>query len=407
MQCKKCVGRLSVFVLTGLMCGGTALAAGYQLNEYSAAGMGRAFAGAAVVGDDFSAIGYNPAGMFFNQTSGVQLGASVVSLHSDFKGYTHAGAAWDHDHTRITRVLPNGFVQYKLNDALTAGIGVYVPFGLATDYKNGWFGEEHGGLSQISTTNVSPAISYRLADTVAIGASVNFQNADARLTATGSDVSGDDWATGYTIGMAYRPADNVRLGLSYRSAVKHNLKGRLKTAALGNFYDISAEITTPETIWLTGAWDVNQKWTLSGTFRWTRWSRFDTLSILSPSFSATHPLHPAAVSVTEEKWRDTRFYALGADYKYNDRWTFRVGTAYDSTVIRSPDYRTPRIPDGRRVWSALGASYTWNNIQADVGYAHIFVHGGKSNGTDSNHLRPNIKYSSDANMFSFVVQYKF
>ena len=38
-------------------------AAGYQLNEYSVTGLGRSFAGMGVMGDDYSAIAYNPAGM--------------------------------------------------------------------------------------------------------------------------------------------------------------------------------------------------------------------------------------------------------------------------------------------------------------------------------------------------------
>ena len=41
----------------------SAFASGYQLNEYSITNLGRSFAGAGVVGDDYSAIAYNPAGM--------------------------------------------------------------------------------------------------------------------------------------------------------------------------------------------------------------------------------------------------------------------------------------------------------------------------------------------------------
>ena len=47
-------------------------AASYQLNDYSVTGLGRSYAGVGVVGDDYSAIAYNPAGMTLKKQSGVQ-----------------------------------------------------------------------------------------------------------------------------------------------------------------------------------------------------------------------------------------------------------------------------------------------------------------------------------------------
>ena len=51
---------------SAIMCASTASAAGFQLTEQSVAGMGRAHAGAGIVGDDVSAIHFNPAGMTHN-----------------------------------------------------------------------------------------------------------------------------------------------------------------------------------------------------------------------------------------------------------------------------------------------------------------------------------------------------
>lgn len=398
--------KLSVVVAT-LSLSSTAFSAGYQLNEYSATGMGRSFAGVGVVGDDFSAIGYNPAGMTYNETSGVQATASYVRLYSHFKDKT-AGST-ERGQTDINRVLPGFFAQHRFSDKLTTGIGVYTPFGLATDYPNGWFGERHGGLSEITVMNISPSIAYQLNDYVSVGGSVNFQNAKAHLTSSSADLEGDDWAVGYTLGLTVTPIKPVRIGLAYRSKVSHQLKGDGELRAVGISSDIRAKITTPETATLSAAWDVNDKWTLSGTARWTRWKRFDNLDISGNIFKLASSGLTDTVS-TQEKWRNTGFYALGADYKWNDNWTVRAGLGYDMTVIRSAGYRTPRIPDGRRVWNSIGVSYAHKNFQVDFGYAHIYVFGGHAKGTDNlNSLagKPNIKYSSDANMFSLGLQYKF
>ena len=398
--------KLSVVIAT-LSLSSTAFSAGYQLNEYSATGMGRSFAGVGVVGDDFSAIGYNPAGMTYNETSGVQATASYVRLYSHFKD--KAGST-ERGQTDINRVLPGFFAQHRFSDKLTTGIGVYTPFGLATDYPNGWFGKEHGGLSEITVMNISPSIAYQLNDYVSVGGSVNFQNAKAHLTSSAADLEGDDWAVGYTLGLTVTPIKPVRIGLAYRSKVSHQLKGDGELRAVGISSDIRAKITTPETATLSAAWDVNDKWTLSGTARWTRWKRFDNLDISGNIFKLASSGLTDTVS-TQEKWRNTGFYALGADYKWNDNWTVRAGLAYDMTVIRSAGYRTPRIPDGRRVWNSIGVSYAHKNFQVDFGYAHIYVFGGHAKGTDNLNLnqgnRPNIKYSSDANMFSLGLQYKF
>ncbi|MDY6407236.1 MAG: outer membrane protein transport protein, partial [Pseudomonadota bacterium] len=155
-------------------------------------------------------------------------------------------------------------------------------------------------------------------------------------------------------------------------------------------------------------WDITDKWTLSGTARWTRWKRFDTLNIHLDSNAPTPYNH--ITSTTKERWRNTGFYALGLDYKANDKWTIRGGVGYDMTVIRSAAHRTPRIPDGRRVLTSMGLSYTHKNMQFDAGYTRIFIYGGHAKGTDETNAqkgRPNIKYSSNANLLSIGFQYKF
>ena len=181
-------------VALGAMLASTgAEAAGYHLSEYTTTGLGRSFAGVGVMGDDYSALGFNPAGMQYNAKSGGQTGVTMVSLHTDYKGSV-GPSDWNIDkngiptpgisassgsgHTRPTRVLPNIFVQHKMNERMTLGLGAYVPFGLATDYENGWFGETHASLSQVSAQTVSPALSYQVNKYFALGAALNIQYID-------------------------------------------------------------------------------------------------------------------------------------------------------------------------------------------------------------------------------------
>ena len=64
----------------------SAHAGSYQLNDYSVTGLGRSYAGQGIMGDDYSAIAYNPAGMTLMKRSGVQQAFSMFNLKSDLRG---------------------------------------------------------------------------------------------------------------------------------------------------------------------------------------------------------------------------------------------------------------------------------------------------------------------------------
>ena len=411
-----------ILISTILVSSSAAMAAGYQLQEYSVTGLGRAMAGSGVVGDDYSAVAFNPAGMIFNETSGAQLGLIGVDLRSRVQGSqtVQTGSPLDNtkkgkDFTHIFRLLPHAFGQYKLNDRATLGLGLYTPFGLATDYRNDWYASAQGQYSGITVVNLTPALSYKLTDSFALGLGVNLQYAVAHLTGATFDgghtnmKNADDTNVGYTIGLTYQPWKSTRLGLSYRSKVHHKLHGKNKgragvsgrTGFLEGTHDVHADITTPETIIFSVAQDVSKKWTLSGTARFTRWSRFHDLDIYQENYPLAGPM-----SSTHEHWRNTWFFAAGADYKFCKNLTFRFGTAYDQTAIKSPKYRTVRIPDQRRIWTSLGLSYMKNNWQVDMGYAHLFVR--KAYGeAQTGYVKHEGAWKTQSNILGVQVQYKF
>ena len=274
----------ALYIICGTCIATSAFASGYQVSEYSATGIGRAFAGAGVVGDDFSAIGYNPAGMSYNKTNGAQLGAAAVILHSDWKDNTPGGTGVK-GASKMARVLPNFFTQYRFNEDLTIGLGAYAPYGLLTDYDNEkWPQGKHGIYSGMKAVDLSGGASYKLHPMLSLGAALNAQYIDARLTSTGKDLDGHDVALGYSVGMTVTPREDIRLGVSYRSKVSHDLHGGKLKTGMGST-PIHAKITTPEYVLFSGAYDVNKQWTLSASARWTRWSRFENLNIMTKKHS--------------------------------------------------------------------------------------------------------------------------
>ena len=78
--------RKALYLSLALLAATSAHAAGYQLQEYSVTGLGRAFAGAGVMGDDYSAIAFNPAGMSLVENSGLQMGVIATDVRGKVWG---------------------------------------------------------------------------------------------------------------------------------------------------------------------------------------------------------------------------------------------------------------------------------------------------------------------------------
>ena len=70
--------------LIALAFSGTASAAGFQLLEQNASGLGNAYAGSAAVAENASTIFFNPAGMTQLQAREVSLGGTIVQTNFEF-----------------------------------------------------------------------------------------------------------------------------------------------------------------------------------------------------------------------------------------------------------------------------------------------------------------------------------
>ena len=61
----------------------------------------------------------------------------------------------DGDDSGRLGIVPNLYYSRELNNKWTVGLGINAPFGLTTDYDDGWVGRYHGLLSEMKTINVS------------------------------------------------------------------------------------------------------------------------------------------------------------------------------------------------------------------------------------------------------------
>lgn len=359
-------------------------AAGFQLSEQSAIQMGRAMAGAGIVGDDLSAVHYNPAGMTLLSGTRMQATGTWVAVNLDYEG--NYGQS---ENGRLKgQTIPAGFITHQINDSLWAGLGLTVPYGMGTEYGEGWKGRERGTESMILTFDINPNLAWKVNDKLSVGGGISLQYAKAELGSgrivsknghtINSNVKGDSWAWGWNVGVMFQPVETVRLGLAYRSNISHNADGHttlnnvpVKTdngLVLTNIRsDMEVRIKTPDTITFSATWEATDALRLSGTARWSKWSNFHSLDVQNLDLAGTQ----FSSTVVENNWDDTWFFSVGADYKLNGQWTIRGGVAYDQGPVEN-QYRMAVIPDTDRVWFSGGASYKYtDNLTFDFGATYI------------------------------------
>ncbi len=419
----KTTSKIIALALTGVCASTSANAAGWQLNDFSVAGLGRAYAGGGVVGDDYSALAYNPAGMTLGGT-GVQAGISVIQLHADVTGEYASGpfAGRDSTNVNVTTEVPNFFAQYKVNDRVAVGFGVYVPFGLAIEYPKDWIGTDHGIDSELAVIDYSTAVAVKATDKLSLGLGIFARNANVDLTSSKTLAPGmkfenefdlDDWGWGLHVGAMYEFTKNTRLGVSYRSRSQHKIKGDfdfMKGApGVAGTYDATLPMDAPEQVQLSGYHKLNDKIGLSAGAKWTRWTRFDALTI--------HTSNPSPLAQVEvaQRWKNAWNFSLGMDYYHSENWTFRTGIGFDESPVPNSYERTTAIADNDRWEIALGASYKQNAWTFDMGYMflylpHYSVHNDRHNlaGTPPSGISPiDARYHTTAHVLGLQVQYSF
>lgn len=418
----------AALVLTGVAAAtSTALAAGFQLTEQSSLGAGRAYAGAGIVGDDLSAVHYNPAGMTLLEGTRFQAGGVWIGINADYS----SDISDESENGRLKgQMIPAGYVTHQVNDQIWLGFAMTVPFGMGTEYSKNWEGADRGTNAKIYTFDMNPSIAWKVNDFLSIGGGISVQYAKAEL---GMGLSGmghgkveaDSWDWGYNFGLMISPTDKLRFGLAYRSSIEHNAEGDTKLSGMklplleGQNFGMSTTIETPDTIMLTGTWEATEKLRLSGLIRWANWSNFKELNIenelplsVSSSLDRIPPYGPALKDGLsnidiENDWQDTWLFSVGADYRINSAFTVRGGIAYETSPIDRQETRMAVIPDTDRLWLSLGASwYPTQDLQFDIGGTYLMGVGDKDLYNSKGQKIG--KYDSlDAYLLGVQMQYRF
>lgn len=412
-----------------------ALAAGFALNEQSISGMGTSFAGRSSSADDATTLFGNPAGMSRLKREEVSFGMAAIHAKTDIKDNSAASpqgpggarapisGSNDGDMVPFTAV-PMGYYVKPIDDKWAVGVGVYVPFGMISDYEGGFQGRYFGDYSEVRVITVQPTVSYRFNEKLSVGFGPTLNRIDGELqsaTINGATpgrndgrvkVKGNDTAVGFNLGVLYELTPNTRVGATYHSKVEYTLEGDTKISGVGfgpfsgSKYDASLDITTPESVDMSLTHELNNDWTLYAGAMWTRWSRFEAIVIENEGMS---PFLPSSLKpiVEEQDWHDTWSYAIGAAYKLNKTWTLRSGIALDQSPTNNV-HRSPRIPTGDRTAVSLGLA--WNptdDVTVDLAYSYLWEEETKVRRESETRGIYNATYENSAHGFGAALSYRF
>ena len=429
ITCRRTAPALACLSLFGAA---PALGAGFALQENSASGLGNAYAGGAAVADDATTLWSNAAGM---ARLGSRQVAGALNLILPSMQFRNAGSAaalqqglgGDGGNAGAAAVVPNLYLSWPIDRQWSVGVGVNAPFGLKTEYDNGWIGRFQALKSEITTINVNPALSWQPVEGLSLGVGVNYQYLDATFTNNANysgallaaaaangitpgsptfnaiaqatpglqsnvEVKGDDSAWGWNLGVLFEFAPGQRIGAHYRSALKYEVGGNVSFAnpalpalppalagvvgALANgvntqlLYNSSvhSKIELPEIVNVSYFGRLNERWDLMADVQYTGWSSIETLTFTRGNGST--------LQTTTENFRNAWRVALGANYRHDAQWLLRGGLAWDQSPVQD-GWRTARLPDSDRTWLALGARYTPDpKWWIDVGAAYIWVRSG-------------------------------
>lgn len=461
--------RLTVLAagIAGALAMGQARATGFQLRETSVKNLGRGQSGVATARDDASVVTNNPAAMANLEENTVQMDLTVIDLTADFNGGGTTGAGTplmggDGGDPGDPTPVPNTAAVFPMHGALeglTVGVAIGAPFGLKTEYDRDWVGRYNAVESDLRTVDLTLSAALKLHERFSVGVGFIYERADVTLSNAldlgtvmagtgipgalpqGADgfvtVEGDGHGYGWLAGAYWRPTDRLSLGLSHRSEIDHDLEGtvdfetpasfqaaqgvyralsanpllppqqRAQLAALGFGFGapgaddgITAPLTTPSVTTLSVQYDISDRFRMMADVQWTDWS-----SLREVNIDFANPYQPN--SIEEFSWRDTKMYALGAEFDLSDRFTLRGGITQDESPTHI-ETRTPRLPDNDRMLYSVGMTWRVSDaLSVDAAFQRIEIDTVPIDIDSSTGSHLTGEFEGYANLFGIAAQYRF
>ena len=413
---------------------------GYHFLHQSTEGFGSAYSTNGTAINDISAMFSNPASIARFDGTHFSTGVALDFPRSTFDNVV-ATAPYSGMPVPGVPAVPTQFIDTafgaatyatkQLSDDLYFGLSFTAPYAYVSEYPREAASRYQATLTKLFAYNLSPTLAYKVDDKLSLAFGANIQyytnklntqistNINDPMPATDvkSEIEAQDIGYGFSLGMEYQFNSDTRIGLSYRSEIKHSFDGDMRLsgttanmAALAaeiptlNAYQGSAEfkINTPSMLQMGLLHKVTDKLELYANANLTGWTAFkDTYINFNNGFPTV---------VVDNGWDDSWYVGIGVGYQWDEKLKLRTGVAYDWTPTPA-DVVSPRAPNHDRMYAAAGMTYQVNpNWKLDAGYLFILFEEVHVRLAGGNNI-PRGTLSGDinlyANVFMFQVNHSF
>ncbi|MBY7903074.1 outer membrane protein transport protein [Vibrio fluvialis] len=362
-------------------------AAGFQLAEYSATGLGRAYAGEAAIADNAGSQWRNPAMLTYLKGTQISAGALYVNPNVDVEGdvsfYGSTSSTSSSDYANDA-VIPNFYISHQVNEKWALGLAFGTNYGMETELDSGFAASHFGDEAMVTTMEANANIAYQLTETVSIGGGIRYVMGEGHFGAKSPSqtealgltkgttlkyMEGDDTSWGWQAGAAWQMTPNNRVGFAYKSEVDMKLSGsaNMYVQSYGKVLSDTGYmmLTLPATAELSTYHQLTDQFALHTSINWTDWSSFEKLQAELDTMGT--------VMVKEENWKDNYRFAVGATYQVDPKLALRSGVAYDTAAVSTKN-RTITIPETDRIWLSVGAGYdVTEQLTLDAAFTYIFA----------------------------------
>ena len=361
----------NIIIICGLFFSTVSHASALYFYEVGTEDAALAGAGQAARAQDASTLLTNPAGMTrlpdHMLTGGVQAMGGDISyqLDNESSGRQSPG--------NVMNLFPNASMFYtqRLNDSVSAGLGLYGNYGLGIDFGE-WAGDRLIKKSTMVAMTLSPGIAWKLSDNVSVGAAVGLNYGYLSLTRNvdrhDERQNDHDWAMNYRLGILMDLTDQTRAGITWTSKTDYHfsIDGKARFPNLPNVeYDlpVAAQVRAPQQVMLSVVHDVNKYWSVMGDLGWQDWSQFGSPEITINGQAGNR----------NNRLKDTWHTALGVQFRPEDRWRLNAGIAFDSTPYKTQSDVALTLPTGDEWRFATGAQYQMTSA-SNIGFALEYLH---------------------------------
>ncbi|GEM_PF-2352006 len=389
--------------------------------------------------EDISFQFYNPATTaYYHNCQGIISGAYFfpVDCFTDGVGSNAVGDNLTGDTTQ-GGVQNHNFVGglygiYCLDHNIHLGLSITNPWQTRHSYKDSWIGRYYGTMIDIKSININPSISWSFHDVLALAVGAQFQYLSLDLDraidfgliafeidpneGTPSEQDGKeklrthDWDVGWTAGLLYKACWNVRLGLGYRSEVRHHLQGstHFTYGEVGNYvaeqthsyHNTCAEIkwATPDLLWAGLYYFCNDEWQFNFTVNRHGWGKVDNLNVIYGD---------ATENKNQLDLKDTFGLSIGGKYTPCCRdWMIRFGLSYEDSPA---GMQHPLFYASESIRGAFGWSWDFHPcLRLEIGYSHDFLRTipiELSTDTEGNQYRGNVQGKIKSNPNHLAIQF--